>query len=239
MAGVFGFGTGANTARTNAVASISFGNIMPMGLTNLFTKSSDTKYLITKTILDLMFRDCCVWMSNPELVFTKEKINNKLGTGLSSASDFISQTGFPLLGFQFQQPKKVELLKYSYSEYPFLNRNVVVNAMQKEMTSITLTGLRPIVPGNPVLLNYVINMLGLKLYIEKYCDYGGTWSINTMWGVRSNYVLTDLNGVNVSNEGGLGGVGWEFTFKRLNMDATTMSESVSKSNNSVSVLECI
>lgn len=232
---VFGLSSSAS-ARSNISKTITIGNIAPAGLTTLFSKDSNTKFVLTKTILDLMFRDCCVIMQTPSLIFTSMKSleSGSTGVGVGIGSNLIDKTGFPLLGFQFQQPKKLELLKYSYSEYPFLNRNVVANAMQKELTTVTLQGLRPVIAGNPVLVNYVVNTLGLNLYIEKYCDFGGLWNINTMWGLRRNYVLESLNGTLPVGE--VGGVGWEFTFKRLNFDSTTMSQSVARASSKVAIL---
>lgn len=209
---------------------IGFGNILPSGLTSLIynRNSKNTRYIVLKTVMDLFFQDWCVWMQNPEILLTKMNANETSGgVGVTDSS-----IPLPLIGFTFLPPKNLEILKYTYSEYPFINRAVIANNMQKEPTQITLEGLRPITLGNAIMTNFAVNWVGIKYYIEKYCDFGGLWTIITQWGVRSNYLLTDLKGT--MPVGSQAGVGFEFTFKRYNFDE--QDTSMYKNNALTSVL---
>lgn len=216
---------------------IGLGGVMPSALTNLVNVKGNGYYITMKTIVDLFFRDWCVFMATPTLLFTKNKSAlSTAGASLGNVfNSLIDTTGLPLVGFSFQQPSNYEILKYDYTKYPLLNRAVIANNMLKQTTKITLTGLRPITASNPVLLNYMMNTIGLKYYIEKYCDAGGTWWINTLWGARANYVLTELKGTKPVGE--VGGVGWEFTFERLNFDSITTE--MAKNDTKTSILEAM
>lgn len=194
--------------------AIGLGNIIPSSLTNITTKGKGG-YIATVTVLDLLYRDWCVFLQTPSLLMGGDSSSTGMGLG-----GLIDTTGMPLIGFTFQQPSNFEILKYQFTKFPLLNKAVVANSMIKESTKITLTGLRPITASNPIILNIALNNVGLKL-IEKYADMGGLWWINTMWGARFNYVLTDLKGTMPVDD--IGGVGWEFTFERLNFDSTSSS----------------
>lgn len=126
--------------------------------------------------------------------------------------------GFPLLGFSFQTPDALTFCKYTYGEYPYLNKAIIANSFYKEPGDIEVIGLRPIQRGNPLIANYIANKLGIKYIIEKYADAGGLWAINTLWGYFDNLVLTELSGTKVDGSE-LGGIGFKFTFKRMNFAA--------------------
>lgn len=218
-----------------AKTAIGLGNILPSGLTSLLTSNNSqksVKYTALKTVMDLFFQDWCVWMQNPEILLTKASVS-----GTSAGVGFMYNTlsslpGLPLVGFTFLPPQNIEILKYTYSEYPYINKAVIANNMMKEPTQITLQGLRPITTGNNIMTNFAANWVGIKYYIEKYADFGGLWTIFTQWGVRTNYLLTDLKGtMPVGNQAG---VGFEFTFKRYNFDNYETSQS--KNSDMLSIL---
>lgn len=163
-------------------------------------------------ILDLAFKDSCLWMQNSTLL----------------ASWISLKIPLPVVGFQFQTPDDLELLKYTYVKYPALNKVAVANSFQKETTTITITGLRPITRFNPVGLNYVLNGLGMKNYIEKYADRGGTFALNTMWGLITDLVLTGVKGVKV-DQSQMGGIGFEFSFEKLQFASLSTAENAAKS----------
>lgn len=162
-------------------------------------------------LLDLLFRDACLWMEQSTLLF----------------SSLASPVPLPVLGFTFQTPDNLVLAKYSYAEYPYLNKAAVANSFLKETGEIEVVGLRPIYKENSVALNYALNNIGIKQYIEKYADRGGTWALNTMWGLQTNLVLTQLEGIKVEGSS-MGGVGFKFSFKKLNFaKVKSVEESVS------------
>ena len=159
-------------------------------------------------ILDLAFKDSCLWMQNSTLL----------------KSWISASIPLPVVGFQFQTPDNLELLKYTYVKYPALNKVAVANSFQKETTTVTITGLRPITRYNPIGLNYILNWQGMKNYIEKYADRGGMFTLNTMWGLITNLVLTGVNGVKV-DQSQMGGIGFEFSFERLQFASLGTAES--------------
>lgn len=216
-------------------SGIGIGGVLPSGLTSLMTSrkaKKNGKYVALKSVLDLFFTDYCVWMQDPQIVFTTEVSSSGTSAGVGFANNLLSKISLPLFGFTFLPPQNIEILKYSYSEYPYINKAVIANNMMKEPTQITLQALRPITTSNSILINFATNWLGIKYYIEKYCDFGGLWTIFTQWGVRTNYLLTDLKGtMPVGNQAG---VGFEFTFKRYNFDNYETSQA--KNSDMLSVL---
>lgn len=156
-------------------------------------------------ILDLVFRDNALVMNYSHLLLPGgELLNTIAGGGVP--------TPLPIIGFSFEHPSQLNFLKYQYSEYPFLDRAMVANSFVKDVGGVQVRGLRPITRGNPVILNYTMNKLLIKL-IERYADQGGTWTLNTMWGPVSNLVLESLDGVKEDNA--TGGVAFDFTFRRI------------------------
>lgn len=148
----------------------------------------------------------------------------------------------PLIGFEFLAPEEVELLKYSYSDYPYIDKTMITNAYIKENTQLSIIGIRPITHmpnGNhsaghsdisggdktasainnastSVVGNYISNELILST-LQMYCDKGGTFTVLTMWGQINNLVLERLSGIKL--EGGanqFAGQGYKFEFKRIN-----------------------
>lgn len=184
---------------------IGIGNVLPN-----FAKLANGD--VGGAILDLAFKDSCLWMQNSTLL----------------ASWLSLKVPLPVVGFQFQTPDDLELLKYTYVKYPALNKVAVANSFQKETTTVTITGLRPITRYNPVGLNYILNYQGIKNYIEKYADRGGTFALNTMWGLITDLVLTGVKGVKV-DQTDMGGIGFEFTFEKLQFASLGLADKAAKS----------
>lgn len=164
-------------------------------------------------ILDLIFRDNALIMSDSQILAGFSSFNYK---GIEFS------VPLPIVGFSFETPKNLNLLKYNYTEYPMINKTMVVNSFIKDMGTISVSGLRPLTRGNNVVLNYSTNQALVKL-IEKYCDAGGLWSLNTMWGLYGNLVLTSLSGEETN---GLGGIKFNFEFKRVNFDKIFSSKNL-------------
>lgn len=179
------------------------GNVMPSLAS--FGRSSAAHGL-----LDLVFRDNALIMSDIRLLISK-----LAGVGIGIP--------FPIVGFSFETPSNVDFLNYSYSEYPMLNKEVVTNSFLRQSGSVTIKATRPITRGNNVLVNYITNTMLIKL-IKNYCDNGGLWALNTMWGYVNNLALEKLSGTEVS---GVGGIGFEFQFKRINFDNSGLASKVS------------
>lgn len=187
------------------MAILSVGNVAP----SLYGNQS-----AAHKVLDLVFTDSALLLQNLEILWGA---NYKFGIPL------------PLLGFSFKTPSQVEFLKYQYAEYPYLNKNVVANSAVKQPTNIQITAYRPIYSGNGILTNYALNT-ALRVGIEYYCDKGGLFTLNTMWGLITNLALESLSGEPTENE--MGGVVWDFTLRRLlfSSNSTTNSKSQSIKN---------
>lgn len=164
-------------------------------------------------ILDLVFRDCAVVLENVNAL-TLGQFNYDIGF----------QLPLPLIGFSFETPSSIEFLNYSYSEYPYLNKQTIVNAYLKEGGSISIDGVRPIQKGNGVITNYALNRVLVTL-LEKYADVGGTFAVNTLWGWYGNLVLEKLSGKAIDS---MGGIGFSFQFKRVQFDTKAQKSLISR-----------
>lgn len=121
----------------------------------------------------------------------------------------------PIIGFEYDVPPRVELLKYSYPKTPFLNREATTNSYIKEPTKLSISATKTITAFNTFLLNFGINQAIVSL-MEKYCNLGGTFTIITSWSVITNCVLTGLEGASIG-ENDVGGQGFIFHFERINV----------------------
>lgn len=136
----------------------------------------------------------------------------------------------PLIGFEYMAPDEVELLKYTYSEYPYINKTMITNAYIKENTRLSIIGLRPITYGGgavnsvstSVVGNYLTNELILST-LQAYSDKGGTFTLLTMWGQLNNLVLERLSGIRLeSGPNQFQGQAYRFEFKRINFPKTKL-----------------
>ena len=85
----------------------------PFGLTPLKVPTIGGK------ILDIVFTKSAVLLNDNELLFNATKLS-----GLP----------IPLLGFTYKIPDRLPLLKFKYSEYPFLTKNIISNCYMQEQT---------------------------------------------------------------------------------------------------------
>ncbi|GAA7170910.1 hypothetical protein HpBGD53_03340 [Helicobacter pylori] len=133
----------------------------------------------------------------------------------------------PLVGLTYAPPKEVELLKFSYSEYPYMDKSVVVNSYKQEPTKFSIIAYRPlsvlpvdvkkgdsaIQSSNNVIVNFVANEVAYNI-LQLYARFGGTFSLVTQWGIVTNLVLESLKGVSIESKT-MGGEAFLFEFKRV------------------------
>lgn len=135
----------------------------------------------------------------------------------------------PLMGLTYAPPKEVELLKFSYSEYPYIDKTIVVNSYQQEPTKFSIIAYRPlsVVPttnangsinqpiqsGNNVIVNFLANELMYNI-LQFYARFGGTFSLVTQWGIVTNLLLESLKGISIDSKT-MGGEAFLFEFKRV------------------------
>lgn len=133
----------------------------------------------------------------------------------------------PLLGLTYAPPREVELLKFSYSEYPYMDKSVVVNSYKQEPTKFSIIAYRPlsVLPagttkgnevlnsGNNVIVNFVANEVAYNI-LQIYARFGGTFSLVTQWGIVTNLVIESLKGISIDIKT-MGGEAFLFEFKRV------------------------
>ena len=153
---------------------------------------------LTSQILDFVYGKNCILLNDIRLIF-----NNPINIPC------------PIIGFEYEIPDHIELLSFSYSDYPFLDRTSLINAYFKNNTKISLKAYRPITPLNPFTINLATNEL-IYAVLDKYCLNGGTFTILTSWGAYSNVLLEKLSGIKTGSND-IGGQGFQFDFIKVNI----------------------
>lgn len=171
-------------------------------------------------ILDELFQKNAILLNDTLTILTN-------GANLGALGGLGINLPLPLLGFEFKTPQELQLLKYNYSEYPYVDKTLITNAYLRENTSISIIGYRPITYSGNGGVNVVNNLSSsvLGIYttnelitstLKIYCDKGGTFSLLTLWGQIQNLVLEELAGVPLEAENALGGQAFLFRFKQIN-----------------------
>lgn len=174
----------------------------------------------SKAMLDLTYRHSVILLSDvASMGLAAAGISNPIA---SAIADLIP---VPLLGFVYETPSQVELLKYRYSEYPYLNKSLIVNSYIRENTRFSVRAHRLITASNPVPINIAANELYFQL-IQEYCNRGGTFTLATMWGIYDNCVLEELIGIPPEASNGVAGTGFEFRFLRLHFSGNSLIKKI-------------
>lgn len=177
--------------------------------------SGDKESSIQRTTLDSLYRDNALLLAD-------------LGTIAGISTNF----PLPVLGFVYEHPNHMELLRYNYSEYPYLNKTLITNSYTKEPTRFSVRSYRAITSVKGVAVNIGLNE-ALYYGIEYYCDRGGTFKLLTMWGHFSNLVLESLEIVQPDGNQ-VGGLGFEWRFRKIPFDTTNAEAVQSATVNSLS-----
>ena len=168
---------------------------------------------VTRAALDAVYRHSVILLSDISSIL-----------GITSGS---GETYLPLIGFTYEHPSQMTLLRYEYSEYPYLDKTLLTNSYLKQNTELTIRSFRAITSENGMIANIALNE-AIFAGIEFYCDRGGTFRIMTMWGTFGNYVLEELSIVPPdSNQAG--GIGFEWKFKRIPFDTKNAQQIYSSS----------
>lgn len=175
-----------------------------------------------KKALDLTYRHSVILMSDA-VSMGLQAAGVELGSTASVILDAVAT--LPLLGFVYETPDRVDLLKYRYSDYPYLNKSLIVNSYIREHTRFSVRAHRLITKSNPVPVNIAMNEAYL-LMLKEYCDRGGTFTLTTMWGVFSGCVLEDWVGVKPEADNGLGGTAFEFRFMKLDFEGNSALKAI-------------
>ena len=184
-----------------------------MALTDIIGQAQDVVNTAAYLLLDGLYSSGAVILENPVAVFKQNK--SLLGLEL--------EIPVPLIGFNYKPEGTIELLKYQWSEYPYLNKQVLTNAAIKQTTKFSVQVIDPISGNNPVLLA-LLKREGLKMLLEKYTDAGGMFTVMTLWGAIKHCVLTDLAGV--SGEA-MDGTNFIMSFMKPNINIGTADKQLS------------
>lgn len=138
----------------------------------------------------------------------------------------------PLLGFEYNFDGNIELLRYQWGEYPYLNRQLLAYGAIKENPTFTVKLHKVISSFNPFETHFVTNELFIRA-LEYYIDLGGTFWVLTPWGTREYCVVESVGGE--VNEGGQVGITFAITFKKLNFITNIAEKTTSSIIKSISM----
>lgn len=161
----------------------------PFGLTPLKVPTIGGK------ILDIVFTKSAVLLNDNEILFNTTKLS-----GLP----------IPLLGFTYKIPDRLPLLKFKYSEYPFLTKNIISNCYMQEQTKFSIQAYKFLTTGIGVFTNIGFNMI-LRSVLEKYILQGGTFMVMTPWGHITPCLCESIEGVTLHDKD-IGGQSLIFSF---------------------------
>ena len=129
----------------------------------------------------------------------------------------------PLVGFQYAPSQHIELLKYEYSEYPYVDKRMITNSVVKQQTHLDVIAYRPICSveqgGMPFLGAVAMNELYYTL-LQLYCDRGGTFTLISPAGIFTDLVIEEFSCIPSEEVGGEGrnhpgGIAFRFRFKKI------------------------
>ena len=188
-----------------------------MAFTEILGKPQDTVNAGSYQILDSLYSDGAIILENATEILTGKKAP--------------IEAGLPLIGFSYK-PESLELLKYGWSQYPYLNKQKLTFSAVKETTAFSVSVISPITTGGHSVVGELVKRELLAKLLEKYCDAGGMFTVLTLWGTRKHCVLTGMEGV--SGEG-MDGTLFKMSFMKPNFDLTgadaSMSDFMKKATN--------
>lgn len=154
-------------------------------------------------LLDITFTKSAILLNDKELLFPA-------GLNAKIANTKLKNMPLPLLGFTYKIPNRLPLLKFKYSEYPFLNKTIISNCYIQEQTRFSVQGINILTANIGVFTNIGFN-LALKSQLEKYILQGGTFMVMTPWGQISPCLCEGIEGVTL-HDTDIGGQSVIFNF---------------------------
>lgn len=181
----------------------------------LGTKKLPTLQRVNYETYKLAFKDMAIWLQNSLTAF---KFNANVSIPL------------PLVGFTYEVPSQLELLRYSYSQSPYLNKMQVSTSYIKETTTIVVRAKKVITNINTIPVNITTNMALVKA-LELYCDNGGLFTMLTPYGILTNMALVNLRTFEPTTQNEAYGINFEFEFMKINVSRRSgniLSKAISK-----------
>jgi hypothetical protein len=193
-----------------------------MAFTEILGKPQDTVNSSSYQILDSLYSGGAVILENATEILTGKKP--------------LIDAGIPLIGFSYKPESGLELLKYQWSQYPYLNKQKLTFSAVKQATDFSVSVISPITTDGPVIVTIALRELLIKL-LEKYCNAGGMFTVLTLWGTQRHCVLTGLDGIGA--DGTMDGTLFKMSFNKPNFDLTgadaSMSDFMTKATNGAAI----
>lgn len=188
-----------------------------MPFTEILGKPQDTVNANGFQLLDSLYSSGAVILENATEILTGKKAP--------------IDVGMPLIGFSYK-PESLELLKYGWSQYPYLNKQKLTFSAVKETTAFSVSVISPITTGGNTVVESLVKRELLAKLLEKYCDAGGMFTVLTLWGTRKHCLLVGMEGVSGD---GMDGTLFKMSFTKPNFDLTgadaSMSDFMKKATN--------
>jgi hypothetical protein len=190
-----------------------------MAMTDLLGKTQVSVKLTNYQILDTIYSNAAVILNNAAEVLLKQSATS------------VYNIPVPLVGFSYKPMGTIELLKYEYSEYPYLSKQMVSNAGVKQATRFTVQVIDAIASSN-IVLEAIAKRQLLQTMLDKYAAAGGLFTVLTLWGTITNCLLEGMEGVEGQSTGS-DGVLFNIHFYKPNFDTAATTDKLSSSLSSL------
>ena len=116
------------------------------------------------------------------------------------------------MGFEVTYNGDVPFLVNEYSEYPYLNKQLLIDGAVRQNADFSVILHNLITSANPWTVQMITNQIFVDA-LEYYVQKGGTFNILTPWGDIKYAVLVGLYGI--ENEAGQKGISFRLDLKTL------------------------
>lgn len=151
--------------------------------------------------------------------FDFQSLTNQYNRFALILTDIVSMTTnqnipfpMPLVGFLCNYNSDVPFISNEYSEYPYLNKQLLVEGAISQNPDFSLLLHNVITSANPYTAKELTNFLfvdGLYYYVKQ----GGTFAVLSPWGNIDLCVLVGLYGI--TNDAGQKGITYRVDLKKL------------------------
>ena len=133
---------------------------------------------------------------------------------VSIMSGYVTQVDvpLPLIGFEVKYNGDIPFLVNEYSEYPYLNKQLLIDGAVRQNADFSVILHNLIINLNPWTVQMIKNQIFVDA-LEYYVQKGGTFNILTPWGDIKYAVLVGLYGI--ENEAGQNGISFRLDLKTL------------------------
>lgn len=118
----------------------------------------------------------------------------------------------PLVGFEVSYNGDIPFLVNEYSEYPYLNKQLLIEGAVRQNADFSVILHNIITSANPWTVQNIKNQIFVDA-LEYYVQQGGTFNILTPWGDIKYSVLVGLYGI--ENEAAQKGISFRLDLKTL------------------------